>query len=261
MRPRTVVLIHGMFMSPLCWEGWVQRFEAAGRTVIAPAWPLHDGDPATLRAHHPDPELGRLGFDDVVHAMRDAVEALGEVPVLIGHSMGGLVVQILLEQGIGDAGAVIDSAPPEGVLTTAPSSLKANWPMLSPLEDTDEPHLITKEEFAYAFANTLSAEEQEAAWERYVVPESRRVPRDSVGHAGRVDGRAPHPPLLFVAGGQDHIIPAALNKHNFHHYPVGDSVTEFIEFPKRDHLTILEHGWEAVADYTLAWLDEYAGVV
>lgn len=257
---RTIVLVHGMFMTPLCWEEWISRFEAAGRTVVAPAWPLHDGEPATLRARHPDPELGKLGLDDVVHRVREAVDALNEAPVLIGHSMGGLVVQLLLEQGVGDAGAVIDSAPPEGVFTTAPSFVKANWPMVNPFEHTDEPHLITKEEFAYAFANTLSPEDADAAWERYVVPESRRVPRDSVGRSGRVDGRAPHPPLLLVASGADHIIPAALNEHNFHHYPTGDSVTEFFEFPGRDHLTILEPGWEAVADYTLGWLDEYAGV-
>lgn len=256
---RPIVLVHGMFMTPLCWEKWVERFEAAGREVIAPAWPHHDGEPAELRAKHPDAELGKVGLADVVLSVAATVQTQDEVPLLIGHSMGGLVVQLLLERDIGAAGAVIDSAPPSGVFTAAPSFLRSNWPMVNPLEPAGEPHLITLEQFAYAFANMLPPEQQAATWDRYVVPESRRIPRDSVGSAGHVDGHAPRPPLLLVAGGSDHIIPAALNQHNFHHYHAHDALTEFREYPGRGHLTFMEPGWEALADSTLDWLDEHGG--
>lgn len=252
--PAPIVLIHGMFMNPLCWEHWLEHVEAAGRSVSAPAWPSHDGDPADLRAKHPDPDLGKLGLEDVVAAMAAAVEALPEKPVLVGHSMGGLVAQLLLARGLAVAAVVIDSAPPAGVFTTQPSFLRSNWPMIDPLHPAHEPHMITFDEFAYAFANTLDQTTQDAIYQRYMVPESRAIPRDSIGHAGHVDFAAPHAPLLLIAGGADHIIPAALNEHNFKHYRDPDSVTELKEFAGRDHLTCIETGWEDVADFALEWL-------
>ena len=174
--------------------------------------------------------------------------------MLVGHSMGGLVAQLLLARGVAAAGVAIDSAPPAGVFTSQPSFLKANWPMINPLHPVHEPHMITFEEFAYAFANTLTEAEQRAMYERYMVPESRLIPRDSLGAAGHVDFSAPHVPLLLVSGGEDHIIPAALNRHNFTHYHDADSVTVLEDFPGRDHLTILESGWGDVADFVLEWL-------
>jgi pimeloyl-ACP methyl ester carboxylesterase len=186
--------------------------------------------------------------------MAAVVDRLAEKPVLVGHSMGGLVAQLLLARGVAVAGVAIDSAPPSGVFTTQPSFLKANWPMINPLHPVHEPHMITFEEFAYAFANTLGEAEQRAAYERYMVPESRAIPRDSLGVAGHVDFSAPHPPLLLISGGEDHIVPAALNEHNFTHYHDAGSVTVLEEFPGRDHLTIVEPGWEEVADFVLEWL-------
>ncbi len=253
--PSPVVLIHGMFMNPLCWEKWLPYVEGRGRSALAPAWPGHDGSVSELRARHPDPALGALGLSDIVAEMTRVAAALSDKPVLIGHSMGGLVAQLLLQRGVAAAAVAIDSAPPAGVFTSQPSFVKSNWPMINPLHPRREPHMITFDEFAYAFANTLSEDDQRAAYERYMVPESRNVPRDSLGKAGHVDFSAPHPPLLLVSGGEDHIIPAVLNKHNYTHYQSADSVVELREFPNRDHLTILEPGWEEVADYAFDWLE------
>ena len=257
--PRPIVLVHGMFMTPLCWEHWVDRYGARGRTVLALPWPGRDASVPDLRGAHPDPNLGELGLLAVVDHLAEMIEALPDRPVLIGHSMGGLVVQLLLQRDLGAAGVAIDSAPPSGVFSTKPSFLKSNWPMITPLEPASRPHMITLEEFAYAFANTLSPDDQVVAWERYAVPESRRVPHDSLGKAGHVDFSAPHPPLLLVAGEKDHIIPAPLNESNFKHYRDQASVTEFRLYPGRDHLTITEPGWEQVADESLDWLDSHAG--
>jgi pimeloyl-ACP methyl ester carboxylesterase len=252
--PAPVVFIHGMFMNPLCWDEWAGHFEAAGRAVTAPAWPGHEGTPAELRLKQPNHDLGRVGLTDVVDAIAEVIDRLGEKPVLVGHSMGGLVAQLLLARGVAVACVAVDSAPPSGVFTAQPSFLKSNWPMINPLHPLHEPHMITFEEFAYAFANTLDEEDQRAAYERYMVPESRKVPRDSLGQAGHVDFSAPHAPLLLISGGEDHIIPAVLNRHNFTHYQDPDSVTDLKEFPGRDHLTIVEPGWEGVAGFALEWL-------
>ena len=114
------------------------------------------------------------------------------------------------------------------------------------------------EHFQYAFVNTLPLNEQRAAYDRYVVPESRGVPTQSLTSVGKVDFRKAHEPLLIIAGEKDHIIPASLNKTNYNKYKASPSLTDFKEFPGRDHFGIGEKGWEELADYSLAWLEKHA---
>lgn len=254
MKTTTIVLIHGMFMSPLCWENWIPRYQAKGYKVLAPAWPGRDKPVEELRKRHPDPELAKLKLSNVVEHFADLINSLGEKPALIGHSMGGLVVQLLLQRDLAVAGVAIDPAPPGGVFTTAFSFLRSNLPALNPFRQT-QPMLMTFEQFQYAFVNTLAPDKQHAAYDRYVVPESRGVPTSSLGAAGKIDFRKPHPPLLITAGEKDHIIPASLNKTNYDKYKISPSMTEFKEFPGRDHFGIGENGWEEVADYCLKWLE------
>jgi pimeloyl-ACP methyl ester carboxylesterase len=109
------------------------------------------------------------------------------------------------------------------------------------------------EHFQYAFANTLPFEEQRAAYDRYMVPESRGVPISSLGAAGKVDFSRPRRPLLITAGEKDHIVPASLNRSNLAKYQI-PSVTDFKEFAGRDHFLIGSRGWEEIADYCLEWL-------
>ena len=253
-----IVFIHGMFMTALCWDGWTARFEEAGRTVCAFEWPNREEPVGDLRGRHPDPRLGRLTLARVVDEHAARVATMPKPPILIGHSMGGLIVQLLLDRGLGSAGIAIDSAPPRGVLTAKWSFLKSNWPMITPFAPAQEPRLMPFDDFQYAFANTLPLDEQQAAYDRYIVPESRLVPRQSLTSVAKVDFAKAHAPLLFIAGGSDHIIPASLNRSNARRYRARDSITDFREFAGRDHLTIVEPGWEGVADFALHWLQQTA---
>lgn len=243
-----------MYMNPLCWEHWVEYYQAKGYQCLAPAWPGRDQPVEALRRQHPDPQLGKLTLSDVLTHFTDVIKASREKPVLIGHSMGGLAVQLLLQKDLAVAGVAIDSAPPMGVLTTRWSFLKSNWPHITPFVSQDKPIEMTFERFQYTFVNGQPLADQRAAYDRYVVPESRRVPRESL--LTKIDFRKPHPPLLLIAGSADHIIPAPLNKTNFTRYKASASVTDFKEFPGRTHFTIGQKNWEEVADYVLAWLDE-----
>lgn len=256
MKTKTIVLIHGMFMTPLCWEKWIPYYESKGYRVVAPAWPGREQPVEALRKKHPDASLAKLKLGDVADHMIRVVKGLEEKPVIIGHSMGGLVVQLLLQRDAALAGVAIDPAPPAGVFTTAWSFVKSNFPAINPLM-LSQPVEMSFQHFQYAFVNTLSEAEQSAAYNRYVVPESRRVPTSSLGAAGKVDFKKAHPPLLITAGEKDHIIPTSLNKSNYSKYQ-GSSITDFKEFPGRDHFVIGEKGWEEVADYSLAWLEKNA---
>jgi len=256
VKTKTIVFIHGMFMTPLCWEHWVNRYQSKGYRCLAPAWPGRDKPIDVQRKNHPDAELAKLKLQDVVESLASAIKALNEKPVIIGHSMGGLIVQLLLQRDLVLAGVAIDPAPPAGVFTTAFSFLKANFPAINPFL-VSQPVEMSFKHFQYAFVNTLPEAEQRAAYDRYVVPESRGVPTQSLTSAGKVDFKKAHPPLLITAGQRDHIIPASLNKANYNKYQ-GSSITDFKEFAGRDHFVIGEKGWEEVADYCMAWLEKVA---
>ncbi|MDD8017761.1 MAG: alpha/beta hydrolase [Bacteroidota bacterium] len=252
-KPSTILFIHGMFMNKECWNDWVSYFQDKGFQCVTPSWPFHEGDPLQLRNKHPNNELGKLTLTDVVGFHANIIKEMGEPPILIGHSMGGLVVQLLLNNGLGACGIAIDPAPPVGVFAVSWSFLKANLPTINPLKG-NAPDLLTFERFQYAFTNGMTMEEQKAAYEKYVVPESRNVPRSSTMKAGRVDFSKPHNPLLLIAGGNDHIIPPGLNKNNFKKYKNKNSRTDFKEFPGRTHSIIVQKNWQEVAEYTLSWI-------
>ncbi len=254
MKTRTIVFIHGMYMNSLCWEHWITHFQARGYRCLAPDWPGRDLPIEDLRKNHPDPLLGQLTLSRVVEHFADTIKTLDEKPIIIGHSMGGLVVQLLLQSELAAAAVAIDSAPPMGVFTTKWSFLKSNWPHITPFVSPSSPIAMTFERFQYTFVNDYTLVEQRAAFERYVVPESRRVPRESL--TASVDFRKPHAPLLLVAGSADHIIPASLNKSNQAKYKSSTSVTDFKEFAGRTHFIVGQKNWEEVADYIITWLDK-----
>lgn len=251
-----VVFVHGMFMTPSCWDGWVERWAQRGFQCTAPAWPMRQRSVAELRAAHPDPALGALTLDRIVESYEAAIQALPTPPVIIGHSMGGLITQILLGRGLGVAGVAIDSAPPKGVFTASWSFLKSNWPMVSPFAKKDVPHLLSFEQFHYAFAHVLPEAEVRAVYDAHVVPESRNVPASSLGQIGTVDFEKPRAPLLLVAGELDHIIPAKLNRKNQAAYRPSAGVTDFREFPGRTHYILAQQGWEEVSDFVQEWVGE-----
>jgi pimeloyl-ACP methyl ester carboxylesterase len=251
----TVLFIHGMLVGPACWQGWVRRYEAAGYRCHALAWPQHEGDPAELRRRHPDPQLGRVTLPDIVSHHERFIASLPEPPILVGHSMGGNLVQILLSKGLGKVGVAVDSAPAAGVFVLSWSLIKSSLPLL--LGNKQEPYLMPLDHWRYAFTNVLPAKDQETSYQEQLVPESRMiVPTAS---AVKVDFNKSRPPLLFIAGGADHFIPAALNRANHKKYQGSGSVTDYKEFPGRCHYTLGQPGWEEVADYALNWIRQHTG--
>lgn len=250
---KTVLLVHGMFVTPSCWEHWVPYLEAKGYRTLAPAWPAHDRTPAAARAAHPDAALAAVGLDAVVDHYRKIIAELDEKPILIGHSMGGLVVQILLAEGLGSAGVAIDAAPPKGVFSLHPAFFKSNGRIL--VGSLDKPLDMDEKRFAYVFTNTLSPAQQHAAWQEHAQPESRRVPRDSTKKPGKIDFKRPRAPLLLLAGENDHAVPPVIGRKTFRRQARSTSITEYREIDGVDHWLIASDKWQGVADFTLAWLE------
>jgi pimeloyl-ACP methyl ester carboxylesterase len=250
----SIVFIHGLFMNPDSWSEWVRFFTDKGFTCYFPAYPYHFGNPAQLRKHV-DPALGTLTFGKVISSLSVFIEKLPEKPILVGHSMGGLAVQKLIEMGKGVAGVCIDSAPPAGIFSFKWSFLKANLSTINPLKG-DSDSLPSVKWYQYAFCNTMSLEETKIEFDKFVVPESRNIPRSSTKKEGRIDFNKPHQPLLFIAGEKDHIIPPSLNRKNFNAYKDRNSHRSFREFKDRTHYICGQENWQEVAGFIEEWISE-----
>lgn len=215
-----------------------------------------------VEALREDPSpIEALTVPGTVEHLEGIIRGLDNPPILMGHSFGGVVVQILLDHGYGAAGVAIDSVPAEGVRVIPPSQIKASFPVLNNPANRHRAVPFTPEQFHYAFTNTLSDEESAAVYERYHNPAPGRFVWGGVlanltpGHQDTYvnfenDDRAP---LLFIAGSEDHIMPPSVNASNAKHYRKSSAVTDYKEFPGRSHYTVGQDGWEEVADYALEW--------
>ena len=258
--PDTVLLIHGLWLTPRSWEHWKERYESRGYTVLAPAWPGMEAEVEGLNAD-PAPVAG-LDIEQIVDHYDKIIRNLDRPPVIMGHSFGGAFTQILLDRGLGAAGVGVSSATVKGILDLPWSTIKSSAPAL--LKSKGKAVALTPREFHYAFTNTLSEEESNAIYERYAVPGPTTVLHEGAfanyhrKPPTKVDyGREGRAPMLLIGFGEDHVIPARVSRHQEAKYDDEVTITEYKLFEGRPHFPGAP-GWEEVADYALAWAMKHA---
>ena len=253
----TVVLIHGLWLTALSWEHWVERYRTRGFDVVARSWPGLEGDIDDLR-NDPSP-MKDVGLLEVVDHYEKIIHDLGRPVIIMGHSFGGLITQLLLDRGFGTAGVGIDSAAPEGVFRLPPSEIKSAFPGLKNPANRHRAVALTPEEFHYSFGNTLSQYDSAKVYARYSVPGPGRVLWQGAtanfvpNAASTIDFDGPRAPLLLIAGSEDHVIPPSVVKSNERKQDRSMSITAFKQFPGRSHYIFGQPGWEEVADFALDW--------
>lgn len=257
----SVVLIHGLWLTPLGWERWVAHYTERGERVLAPAWPGMDIGEDALRADASG--LNGLGVIEVADHYDTIIRGLAEPPILIGHSFGGLLVQILLDRGLGSAGVALHPAPPKGVLRLPLSSLKSAFPVLRNPANRTRTVALTPQQWHYGFTNTFDDDESQELYERYHVPSSGRplwqaATANTNPHAATKVGyqNNDRAPLLLVAGTDDHTVAASLVRENHKRYRKATALSEYKEYPGRCHFTMAQPGWEQVADDALDWANK-----
>jgi pimeloyl-ACP methyl ester carboxylesterase len=253
----TVVFIHGMLTNPKIWSDWTTYFQSKGFKCYAPAYPFHEGEPAELREKI-DPALERLTFMDTINALTSFIDKLPEKPILIGRSLGGLISQKLLEMGKAAAVITMCSAPPKGIFAFKWSLLRSSLPIVNPLKGNTV-FLPSIKWFHYACCNNMTLDETRTNYEKLIVPESRNLARSALERSAEIDFGKPHKPLLLIAGGQDHLIPAILNRKNLLAYKDRNSIADFKLFPDKTHMLASEVGWEEVADFVVSWIQNLKG--
>ena len=256
---QTVLFIHGGWVTPACWDRFVSYFESREYRCLAPAWPGKDRSVEAIRAD-PSPPAG-LGIGEIVDHYERIARELDEPPILIGHSFGGLFVQVLLDRGLGSAGIAIDTAPPKGVFPFYPTSLVSVGRVLLIPFGWRKVVRWSFREFRYAFVHTMPLDEARAIWEAQIVPDSGRpffqgaFVAFNPASPARVDFANPdRAPLLFIAGEADRAMPAVVVRRTFRAYRASPARTELRTFPGQTHWLIAQDGWEEVAQSCLDWI-------
>ncbi|MGS2615900.1 alpha/beta hydrolase [Micromonospora sp. LZ34] len=254
----TVVLIHGLWMTPRSWERWAARYAARGLRVLTPAWPGMQGEVERLRED--STPIAQQNIAEIADHYDRLIRALPTRPVIMGHSFGGLITQVLVDRGLGAAAVGIHPAPVKGVVKLPLSTLRSGFSILRNPANRHRAVPFTPDDFHYAFGNTLSQEDSDRAWQRYAVPGAGRVLFEGAfanldpNSAARVDtGRTDRAPLLLIAGGADHVVPPGVVRTNAALYQKSRALTAYHEFAGRSHFTVGQPGWEEVADYALDW--------
>jgi non-heme chloroperoxidase len=258
-----VVFIHGLWLLPSSWDRWATLFEEAGYTALTPGWP---DDPETVEEANAHPEVfANKGVGQVADHFDEIIAGLETKPVVIGHSFGGLLTQILAGRGRSAASVAIDPAPFQGVLPLPFSTLKSAFPVLGNPANRSRAIPLSYEQFRYAFANAVSEDEAKALYDEFAVPAAGKplfqgaIANFNPWAETKVDTENPQRgPLLLISGEKDHTVPWAITNSSFKHQDKNkDNVTEIVEIKGRGHALTIDSGWREVADTALAFVSRY----
>ena len=236
--PDTIVLIHGLWMTPLSWEKWIERFEARGYKVIAPSWPDFDAAPQSLRQH---PESVKdTTVEEILDHYESVIRGLDKPPIIMGHSFGGAFVQLLVDRGLGAAGVGVASAAVRGIRDLPLSTVRSTLGVLgNPLNARGKGVPITLKQFHYAFTNNLSEEESRPVLRPLRGPGGLegavrgRARERRAEHAvqGRLRRRRSARPCCSSAATDDHVVPGKVVAKIAAKYEKGGREAEYREFP------------------------------
>ncbi|MFI5937948.1 alpha/beta hydrolase [Actinoplanes sp. NPDC051494] len=256
---RPVIFIHGLWIHSLSWQPWQDLFQQHGYETHAPGWP---GDAATVEDTRAAPEnLAGRGVAEITDAYAKVIADLPAEPILIGHSFGGLIVQKLLGLGLGAAAVAISPGPIKGIRTVPLSQLRSGLPVLSRPGNKKKAVSLTEKQFAYAFGNAVPAVESAQLYERWSIPGPGRPLFEASSANFSKDAptavdttRANRGPLLLLAAGRDHTVPASVVRAASRLYAGSRATTQLRTYDDRGHSAPFDHGWRPLAEDTLSWL-------
>ena len=219
---KTIMLVHGAWVTTDCWTSFRDFFEAKGHRVVVPEWPYLDRPAEELR-RSPDQRLAKMTIKGLVDHRPSRDQEASRLSIRQRN------VRSTSRSKFGICGNSLSCR-------IASMSFKS---------------------FSWALANTLSQSEQRRAYDRYIVPTPGRLYfQEALGVGNAVDFANPkRPPLLLIAASEDRTSTSSMVKAMYRKYSRAPSRTDIHEFPNRDHWSIVEPGWEEVADKALKWAE------
>jgi non-heme chloroperoxidase len=257
-----VVFVHGLWLLPSSWDRWAAFFEEDDFVALTPGWP---DDPLTVEEAKAHPEVfAGKSIGEVAAHYESIITQLDHTPVIIGHSFGGLITQILAGRGLSAAAVAIDPAPFRGVLPLPISALRAASPAVSNPLNRHKAIPLTYEQFRYAFANAVDEDEAKQLYAEFAVPAPAEPLFQAVASninpwtEVKVDTKSPdRGPLLITSGEKDHTVPWALANAAYKRQVRNEGVTEIVKIPGRGHALTIDHGWREVAEIARAFVRRF----
>jgi pimeloyl-ACP methyl ester carboxylesterase len=258
-----VVFIHGLWVLPSSWADWVDFFKQAGYAPLTPDWP---DDPATVGEARAHPEvLANKTLKQIANHTTAIISALHTTPVVIGHSTGGLLAQMLAGRGLSAATVAIDPGVFRGVLPLPASVLKGVGPFLVNPLTRRRAITLTFDQFKYGWANALDGKEAKELYDTFHVAGSG-IALAQMGNANlnpwtqaKVNTKNPdRGPLLIIDGEKDHTVPWAIAHAAYKRQKRNPAVTEIVKMPNRGHALTIDHGWREVAQTALDFVNRFA---
>ncbi len=257
-----VVFVHGLWLLAGSWHQWAQMYQAAGYAPVCADWP---GDPATPQEARAHPQaMAGASITQILAHLENLVRQLDRAPILVGHSMGGLLVQMLAARVGAVATVAISPAPFRGVLPLPVSALRSALPVLGNPLNIHRAVQLTPAQFRYGFANTLSEAEASRLYAEFHVPAPGR-PLFQAGLANLnpwTEARLPRQaenrgPLLIIGVEKDHTVPAAVSRAAYRIQRRNPAETRYLSVPDAGHSLVIDSGWQAVARKALAFIDRH----
>lgn len=251
--PETIFMIHGMWGGPWCWNNFKDSFQRSGYHCVPAILRFHDMDPR----EPPDPRLGTTSLLDYAEDLEREIHELGVQPIVMGHSMGGLLAQILASRGLAKALVLLTPASPSGIVAVRWSVLMSFRSVQFRWGFWKKPMRQTFNEAVYSMMHLLSPCEQKAAYDKFVYESGRAA--WEIGYwfvdprrASRIEQSKITSPVLVIAAAEDRITPAPVVRRVAEKYR---TVSTYKKFPNHAHWLIGEPGWEEVADHVTGWLE------
>jgi len=247
---KTIFMIHGMWGGSWYWQNYMDYFKGHGYNCVATTLRHHDITPSDP----PPAALGRTSVLDYVDDLEKEIGALDEKPVLMGHSMGGLLAQILASRGLAKAVVLLAPASPRGILAVHPSVVKSFWSMMTSGRFWTKPYRQTFNEAVYSMLHLMPPSDQKEIYGHFVYESGRAA--GEIGFwifdgqkATAVDEDKVTCPVLLLSGAQDRITPAAVHRQVAKKYKA-----DYKLYPDHAHWLVMEPGWQDVAAYAADWL-------
>src|SRR3954453_5080545 len=258
-----VVFVHGLWLLPSSWERWAALFEEAGYVAVLPGWP---DDPETVEEAkaHPDVFAGK-GIGEIADHLESIIRRLDRKPVVIGHSFGGLLTEILAGRGLAAASVAISPAPFQGVLPLPISALRAASVALRNPANWNRAVPLTYDQFRYSFGNAVTETEAKELYESYSVPgpgeplfQAAAANFNPWSEAKVKTKRSDRGPMLIISGDVDHTVPWAIANAAYKKQKRNEGVTEIVKIVGRGHALTIDSGWREVAETSLAFVRKFA---
>jgi pimeloyl-ACP methyl ester carboxylesterase len=255
-----VVFIHGLWLLPGSWANWADLFTQAGYAPLTPDWP---DDPETVEQARANPHvLAGKTLKQVADHTTDIIKALDSKPVVMGHSTGGLLAQMLAGKELSAATVAIDPGVFRGVLPLPASVLKGVGPFLVNPRTRGRAITLTFGQFTYGWANALEEKEARELYEAFHVAGSG-IALAQMGNANlnpRTEAKVntinpDRGPLLIIDGEKDHTVPWAIANAAYKRQRRNPAVTEIVKIPNRGHSLTIDHGWREVAQTALDFVN------